>query len=136
MKGIGIDTEAGLSPPVQRLLEEAEASPPLKLSGRERMVEWLAASTFLLAAIGMAVLMDAERSFDSSLAAVLVCAYALASRIRFSDGAGYTVPTQLVFVPMLFLLPTTMVPLFVAAGTLLGTCRITSGEGPIWTVPS
>ncbi len=120
MKGIGIDTEPGLSPAVHRLLEGAESSPPLKLTGRERAVEWLAAGTFLVAAIGMAVLMDAERSLDVSLAVVLTSAYALASRIRFSDGAGYTVPTQLVFVPMLFLLPTTMVPLFVAAGTMLG----------------
>jgi putative nucleotidyltransferase with HDIG domain len=120
VKGIGIDTDPGLRPAVQRLLEDAETSPPLKLAGRARVVEWLAASTFLVAAIAMAVLMDAERSFEASPAIALVCAYALASRIRFSDGAGYTVPTQLVFVPMLLLLPTTMAPLFVAAGTLLG----------------
>jgi putative nucleotidyltransferase with HDIG domain len=120
MKAIGIDTDPGLSPAMQEMLEEAEASPMQRLTGRQRIVEWLAALTFLAAATAMAVLIDAERPFDAWLAIVLVCAYALASRIRFTDGAGYTVPTQLVFVPMLFLLPTTMAPLFVAAGTLLG----------------
>jgi putative nucleotidyltransferase with HDIG domain len=117
---IGIDTDPGLNPAVQRLLEDAETSPPLRLSGRERTVEWVTASSFLAAAVAMAVLIDAERPFDPWLAIALIGGYALASRIRFSDGAGYTVPTQLVFVPMLFLMPTTMAPLLVAAGTLAG----------------
>ena len=117
---IGIETDPGLNPAVQRLLEDAETSPPLRLSGRERTVEWVAAITFLATAVAIALLIDAERRFDPSLAVALTGAYALVSRIRFSDGAGYTVPTQLVFVPMLFLMPTTMAPLIVAAGTLLG----------------
>ena len=45
--------------------------------------------------------------------------YAIASRVRFAIGYGYTVPTQLFFVPMLFLLPVGAVPLFVAAGIIL-----------------
>jgi HD-GYP domain-containing protein (c-di-GMP phosphodiesterase class II) len=117
---IGIDTDPGLNPAVQQLLEEAENSPPRRLSGRERVVEWATAIAFLAAATAMAVLMPAEGSFDPWLAVALVGGYALASRIRFSDGAGYTVPTQLIFVPMLFLLPTTLAPLLVAAGTLAG----------------
>ena len=39
----------------------------------------------------------------------------LAARIEFSIGAGYAVPTQLVLVPMLLLLPTPLVPLLVGA---------------------
>ena len=53
-------------------------------------------------------------------AVALTLLYAIASRVEFATGAGSTVPTQLVFVPMLFLLPTPAVPLFVAAGLLLG----------------
>ncbi len=120
MKGIGIETGRGLSPAVQRLLVEAEASRSRSLQRHERMVEWLFAAAFLICATGMASLLDAARSLDVGTAAALVVTYAITSRVRFSDGAGYTVPTQLVFVPMLFLLPTTLVPLLVAAATLLG----------------
>ena len=120
VRGIGIQTAPDLSPAIQRLLEQAEVAPPRPLARRQRLIEWTAAIAFLVVAAGMALLLDAERTLSSPVAAALVCAYALASRIRFSDGAGYTVPTQLVFVPMLFLLPTPMVPLLVAAGTLLG----------------
>jgi signal transduction histidine kinase len=40
--------------------------------------------------------------------------------VQLDIGAGYTAPIQLVFVPMLLLLPTPWVPLLVAAGWLLG----------------
>jgi putative nucleotidyltransferase with HDIG domain len=120
VKGIGIEPARELSPAVQRLLEQAEVAPPSPLTRRQRLIEWIAAIVFVAVAVEMTLLLDAERAFDAPVATALVCAYALASRIRFSDGAGYTVPTQLVFVPMLFLLPTPAVPLFVAAGTLIG----------------
>jgi putative nucleotidyltransferase with HDIG domain len=120
VKGIGIEPGRELSPAVQRLLEQAQEAPPKPLSGRQRLIEWLSAIVFAGVALEMTLLLDADRGFDAPVAVALVCAYALASRIRFSDGAGYTVPTQLVFVPMLFLLPTPAVPLFVAAGTLIG----------------
>ncbi len=56
------------------------------------------------------------------LAVVLVCLYALASRmIKFPIGAGYVVPSYLVLVPMLLLLPPGIVPLLTAAGLVLGT---------------
>ena len=49
------------------------------------------------------------------LAALLVALYALASRtIKFPIGAGYVVPSYLVLVPMLLLLPPGMVPLLAA----------------------
>jgi len=46
--------------------------------------------------------------------------YAVAERVQFDIGGGYTVPTQLALVPMLLLLPTPWVPLLVAGGMLLG----------------
>jgi len=45
---------------------------------------------------------------------------ALVSRVEFAVGTGSVVPTQLVLVPMLLLLPRPLVPLLVAAGYLLG----------------
>ena len=120
VKGIGIEPARELSPAVQRLLEQADEAPPKPLSRRQRLIEWLSAIVFLAVALEMTLLLDADRAFDAPVAIALVGTYALASRIRFSDGAGYTVPTQLVFVPMLFVLPTPAVPLFVAAGTVIG----------------
>ena len=51
---------------------------------------------------------------------VLILAYAAAFRLEFEIGSGTAVPTELILVPMLFVLPTGQVPLAVAAGVLLG----------------
>jgi hypothetical protein len=49
----------------------------------------------------------------------VVLALALASRAGFEIGRGAGVPTQLVFVPMLFLLPSALVPFLVLAAYVL-----------------
>jgi putative nucleotidyltransferase with HDIG domain len=73
---------------------------------------------FLAAAVALAVLADPARELSLPLALAFVVAYAVADRIEFSTGTGYAVPTQLVLVPMLLLLPTPYVPLLVAAALL------------------
>ena len=50
---------------------------------------------------------------------MLVLAYAIVARVEFSAGAGTVVPTQVVFVPLLLLLPTPLVPLLVACALVL-----------------
>ena len=63
--------------------------------------------------------------------ALLVVCFALLARVRFDVGAGFTVPTQLLFVPMLFLLPAQIVPLAVAAGFVLaGAPEVIRGRLP------
>ena len=52
---------------------------------------------------------------------VLIGAYAAAFRLEFEIGSGTAVPTELILVPMLFLLPTGWVPFAVAAGVLLAS---------------
>src|SRR4051794_10781804 len=74
---------------------------------------------FLLAAGALAVVADADRALDPAVAAAFVVALAIAARIEFSVGSGYTVPTQVVVVPMLLLLPTPLVPLLTALGMML-----------------
>jgi putative nucleotidyltransferase with HDIG domain len=74
----------------------------------------------LLAALAIAGGFASTRELDVPLAVALVLAYAVTSRVEFRVGSGVAVPTQLIFVPMLFLLPTEAVPLFVIAGALLG----------------
>ncbi len=53
--------------------------------------------------------------------ALFVGLYALVSRIEFEVFTGASVPTMLVFVPMLLLLPLGLVPFAVAAGLMLGS---------------
>jgi HD-GYP domain-containing protein (c-di-GMP phosphodiesterase class II) len=115
------DLRSGLAPAVDELRESWDRSYPEPLRGRELRVELIAAATFVLIAAAMAALIPSERPLDVPLALTLLATYALLSRVRFPIGYGFTVPTQVVLVPMLFLLPLGAVPLFVAAGLLLGS---------------
>jgi diguanylate cyclase (GGDEF)-like protein len=111
--------EARAADPVERLLEDSWETRKLRPSRRELSVEGIASILFLAVAYPLAL---TSPSFDPGTAAVLVVLYAVASRgIKFPIGAGYLVPTYLVLVPMLLLLPPAVVPLLAAAGLMLGT---------------
>jgi len=84
---------------------------------------------FVVAAVALAVLAEASRELSVPLALAFVAAYAIADRIEFSTGAGYAVPSQLVFVPMLLLLPTPLVPLLVAAAMVVSVLSGAVGGG-------
>ncbi|MEX2107597.1 MAG: HD domain-containing phosphohydrolase [Solirubrobacterales bacterium] len=88
--------------------------------GRERAVEIGAAVAFLAIAGAMAIFMSSPRSLDLPTLAVLIGAYVITCRAKFDFADGYTVPTELVLVPMLFLLPTPLVPLVVSFSWTLG----------------
>lgn len=92
----------------------------LRAQGRERMAEALVAAAFVAVALAMALLMDSPRSVDGPTLAFLIGAYVVCTRAKFDVADGYTVPTELVLVPMLFLLPTPLVPLVVSFSYLLG----------------
>ena len=51
--------------------------------------------------------------------AVCVVTYVIARRVQYPVGSAWSAPTQLVFVPMLFVLPTPIVPLVVAGCSVL-----------------
>ena len=123
------DLRAGLTPAVERLVEAYDDANREPLTRRELLVEGLTAAAFLVTACLMAALLPAGHQLDPALAVALTVAYAVASRVRFAVGYGFTVPTQLVFVPMLFLLPQGSVPLLVALGILLaGLPELLRGE--------
>jgi putative nucleotidyltransferase with HDIG domain len=84
-----------------------------------RRAELLGGSAFLLLAVGFALLAGVE-SFSPVTALVYVVGIAIASNVRFDFGAGFTVPTQAVFVPMLFAVPVAIVPLLTLLALLLG----------------
>ena len=92
---------------------------PRPLPRRELRIELITAACFAVAAVAMAVLLPASQALDWPLAAGLVAAYAVAARVRFHTGSFWTVPTQLIFVPMLFLLPTNAVPLLIPIALIL-----------------
>jgi diguanylate cyclase (GGDEF)-like protein len=104
----------------EELVEEARMRRPMRPSGRDLATSALLGGGFLAAAVAMAVLLPWDRPLSLAALAVLVAAYAILSRVEFEVGPGWAVPTQLVFVPMLFVLPVPLVPLCVAGGYLLG----------------
>jgi putative nucleotidyltransferase with HDIG domain len=75
---------------------------------------------FVLVACVLAFAGDGSRGFSPWVAALYVVGIALAGNVRFDVGGGFTVPTQAVFVPMLFAVPLSLVPLLVALGLSVG----------------
>jgi putative nucleotidyltransferase with HDIG domain len=88
----------------------------------ERREELLVGTGFIVVAIALAVIGGVEESFSLPIAALYVLGIAVASQVRFDigRGRGFTVPTQAVFVPMLFAVPVSLVPLLVALALALG----------------
>jgi HD-GYP domain-containing protein (c-di-GMP phosphodiesterase class II) len=102
------------------LIEERRARATRPLAARDSLVTSASAGLFLASALALQFAFPSPRSHSPLLYVLLVVAYAFASRIEFEVGIGSAIPTQLVFVPMLFLLPPGAVPICVAGGLLLG----------------
>jgi HD-GYP domain-containing protein (c-di-GMP phosphodiesterase class II) len=108
------------TPELERLFAQGRERALLAAAGRERLVEIAIALAFLATALAMAFLIPAARPLDLATLGILAFAYVLACQAQFDVADGYTVPTQLVLVPMLFLLPTPAVPLIVSFCWTLG----------------
>ena len=102
----------------EALLERRWPVVARRLTARERRVEAATACSLLVTAAAMALL--AAPRGDPTTAILLTLLYALARRVRFPLGPGLIRPTQIVFVPMLFLTPAAAVPALVVAGSLIG----------------
>ena len=82
---------------------------------------WRTEAPFLAVALLVAVLVPAERAFSPVAAGALLAAFVVADAIRLPIRGVYDAPpVQVVFVPMLLLLPLNVVPALVAAGCVLG----------------
>lgn len=90
------------------------------LHPRRALTEVFVGGGFVLAAVLIAVLCMAERSFEIGPAVALVALFAIGFRFLIDVGATYTAPVQLAFVPMLLLLPTPAVPLLILLAWTLG----------------
>src|SRR6266576_5451889 len=102
------------------LIEQSRQLAATPLGDRDRLASLLLGASFLVVSVALAVLSHSSRQIGFLTLLVFVMSYALSSRIDFEIGTGSAVPTQLVLVPMLALLPVQYVPLCVAAGLLLG----------------
>ncbi len=118
---VGLITEGGLEPAVEAHLAGLEQRRDDALGRRERRAEAVVALAFLAVAVPLALLHPGPYDLAPTEAGLLVLAYAVASRVTFAAAAtGYTAPTQVVFVPLLFAVPPAVAPLAVALGILLG----------------
>jgi putative nucleotidyltransferase with HDIG domain len=86
----------------------------------ERRGELLVGGGFMVVAVALALVGEMSQGFSLPIIALYVLGIAVASQVRFDIGAGFTVPTQAVFVPMLFAVPLSLVPLLVALALALG----------------
>ena len=109
-----------LSPAAEGLLEDFDSSASEPVRGRQLRVELASALLFLAVTVPLAMLVPSDRDLSWGLALTLVVSYAVLWRVRFAFGYGWTVPTELVLVPMLLLLPPPLVPLLVLVAATLG----------------
>ena len=103
----------------ERLLETSWEARERQASQRELVVEASAAGLFVAAA-AIQILTGGMAGLRPQVAVLLVAVYAVVGRIEFPVGAGFVVPTQLILVPMLLMLPPAVVPAAVAIGLVSG----------------
>jgi HD-GYP domain-containing protein (c-di-GMP phosphodiesterase class II) len=120
LEQLGLGRAAELHPALEDAIERNGERQNVALERRERTAELSLALLTLVASVLLAWFLPGGRAFDPALAVALVAACAVAYQVRFHDGGGYAVPTQLVVVPMLLLLPPGAVPLFVVGAMTLG----------------
>ena len=109
-----------LSAEQERLLDESRARQSRGVDRRDLTGQLAFGLGFLACAIAVAIGLGGGRAVPAATVAVVVIAYAVASRVEFDVGAGFTMPTQLAFVPMLLLVDPAVAPLLVVAGSTLG----------------
>jgi signal transduction histidine kinase/ActR/RegA family two-component response regulator len=85
---------------------------------RERLAETLLAGSFVLAT-GLLWLLAPPHGFSLAPAGMCFIVLIFAMRIRIDTPFGFTVPTQLAFIPLLFAMPVALVPLAVVLAAAL-----------------
>jgi HD-GYP domain-containing protein (c-di-GMP phosphodiesterase class II) len=114
-----VSSAAEFDPGTEVLIEDGRARRGSRLARRELWANVFPGTVFLVVAGLLVLLAESARSPAPWTVVLLVGSYALAYRIEFEVGSGLAVPTQILFVPMLFVLPLGTVPFAVAAGIML-----------------
>jgi HD-GYP domain-containing protein (c-di-GMP phosphodiesterase class II) len=122
-------------PAAQQSLEESRVREMSRLSPRERFVEIGAGGGFLVTAVTLLLLEGDRGRLDWSAVLIVVLSLAAVSRVEFEVGSTYTMPLQLVLVPMLFIVPPAALPLCVAVALVLGKApEVLFGRRPLGRV--
>ncbi len=108
-----------LDPVLEEQLTQARERVRGDLTGREAHARVAFTCLFLASALALALLAHVKDRPDWWQYALFIGGYALLSSIRVEVGSGLALPTEIVLVPMLFLLPAADIPLVVAAGMVL-----------------
>jgi HD-GYP domain-containing protein (c-di-GMP phosphodiesterase class II) len=111
---------ATIDPEVDEHIGAVRESETGGMRGRNLWSAVFFAAGFLGAATALPIVLHSSRSPGFLTVLALIVAYAAASHARFEVGTGLFLPTGLIFVPMLFLLPLGYVPAAICAGLLLG----------------
>jgi HD-GYP domain-containing protein (c-di-GMP phosphodiesterase class II) len=111
---------AELDPRANELIEEARGLDSRRfLRLRTRWSAIALGIVFLGTGAALPVIVHSSRSPSPATVVALILAYAIAASAPFEVATGLVLPTELFFVPMLFLLPLGFVPLAVACGLVL-----------------
>jgi putative nucleotidyltransferase with HDIG domain len=111
---------ADLDPVVELTIADLRERQRRRGAARRSLAALGVGAMLVPAAAALASLPAPERAIDLPLLLLLVASYGLLSRVHFEVGTVTMVPTQLVLVPMLLVLPLWLVPLAVASGNLVG----------------
>jgi putative nucleotidyltransferase with HDIG domain len=101
------------------LVEQSRARVARSLGDREVLPTVATAAAFVATSVALLVWLPSSGHAGLGVILALVACYALAARVPFEVAFASAVPTQLVFIPMLFLAPLNLVPLLVALGFFL-----------------
>ena len=122
-------TAPALDAATERRIEESYERRQRPLERREILCALPFVIGFLAGAIALAAIAEPARELSVPVLLAFGVAYFLVEGIQFSSGAGWAVPTQLMLVPMLLLLPTRLVPLVVATAMVASSLRDTARDG-------
>jgi HD-GYP domain-containing protein (c-di-GMP phosphodiesterase class II) len=111
---------ATLDPEVDQHIGAVRADETGGMRGRNLWSALFFAAGFVVVAAILPLAVDSTRSPSPATVVALIVAYAAASQARFEVGTGLFLPTGLIFVPMLFVLPLGWVPAAISAALLVG----------------
>jgi putative nucleotidyltransferase with HDIG domain len=104
----------------QELLADTLKRDTTRLGTREALAEGLVTAAFF-AIVAALVAVRPPHGFAVGTAVICVLLLAVATRVRFYVASGFTVPTQLAYVPLVFAVPVALAPVAVLIGLLAGT---------------
>ena len=122
--------DAHLDIEIQRSIEEGRARRLSQLASNERISLVLSTGLLVAVAAALVALLPSNRTPSLLAVAILVGAYAVAYQLEFEVATGSAVPTELILVPMFFVLPPAWVPLAVV-GAIMGVSLADVARGAL-----